>query len=257
MMYDGSSMIISNGRILSQGSQFSLKPVEITTATIDIEEVRSFRSSISRNVQAAAQPDYPRVDCDLRLSRSADEIFMSKKFHVSKEMQPYVPHPMEEIWLAEAVYLWQYLTKTNAGGYFLALSGGLDSCTVAVFVYGMAKVVLKSIAAGEESTLADLRRLTGDKTFKPTKPQEIVNRLLHTAYMGTVNSSTETRSRAKRLAEKIGAYHSDLTIDVVVNAHEELIQQGLHFKPKYTVEGGSKAESLAKQNIQARNRMVG
>lgn len=50
MMFDGSSMIVANGKVLEQGSQFSLKDVEVTTATFDIEEVRSFRSSISRNV---------------------------------------------------------------------------------------------------------------------------------------------------------------------------------------------------------------
>jgi NAD+ synthase (glutamine-hydrolysing) len=47
IMYDGSSMILCNGRVFSQGSQFSLRPVELTTAIIDIEEVRSHRSSIS------------------------------------------------------------------------------------------------------------------------------------------------------------------------------------------------------------------
>jgi hypothetical protein len=52
MMFDGSSMIITNGKVLEQGAQFSLKDVEVTTATFDIEEVRSFRSSISRNVSS-------------------------------------------------------------------------------------------------------------------------------------------------------------------------------------------------------------
>ena len=54
MMFDGSSMIVANGKVLEQGSQFSLKDVEVTTATFDIEEVRSFRSSISRNVGCSA-----------------------------------------------------------------------------------------------------------------------------------------------------------------------------------------------------------
>jgi Carbon-nitrogen hydrolase len=53
MMFDGSSMIVANGKVLEQGSQFSLKDVEVTTATFDIEEVRSFRSSISRNVSCS------------------------------------------------------------------------------------------------------------------------------------------------------------------------------------------------------------
>jgi NAD+ synthase (glutamine-hydrolysing) len=163
---------------------------------------------------------------------------------------------MEEIAMAEAVFLWQYLTRTNSPGYFLALSGGLDSSTVALFVYSMARVVLTSIRAGETTTLDDLRRITGDKTFTPTSPEEIVSRLFVTCYMGTVNSGQETRTRAKQLSRRLGATHKDTDIDEAVQAHGRYIEKTLGFKPRYLTEGGSAAESLALQNIQARNRMV-
>lgn len=256
MLHDGSSMVIQNGEVLAQGSQFSLLPVEVITATVDIEKVRSFRSSISRNVQAARQPEYPRVECDIRLSRPTEEIWLSGQAEISRPIELKILGRMEEIHMATAVYLWQYLTRTNSPGFFLALSGGLDSSSVTLFVYGMAKLVLLSINAGEETTLQDLRRVTGDKNFTPVTPQDIVSRLLHTCYMGTVNSSEETQSRATRLAKMVGAYHSNITIDETVTAHEAMVQQALSFKPKYQVEGGSIAENLAKQNIQARSRMV-
>lgn len=256
MLHDGSSMVIQNGEVLAQGSQFSLAPVEVTIATVDIEKVRTYRSSISRNVQAAQQPDFPRVECDLVLSRPIEEIWLSNQPEISPPIELRILDPMEEIHAATAVYLWQYLTRTNLAGFFLALSGGLDSSTVALFVYGMARLVLLSIGRGEETTLRDLRRVTGDENFTPTTPQDIVSRLLHTCYMGTVNSSEETQGRAKRLAGMIGAYHSNITIDETVAAHETMVEKALNFKPKYEVEGGSSAENLAKQNIQARNRMV-
>jgi NAD+ synthase (glutamine-hydrolysing) len=255
IMYDASSMVLLNGKVMAQGAQFTLKPVDVITATIDIEEVRSFRSSISRNIQAAAQPDFPRIECDIRLSRTADEIHFSD-LKPAREIDLKFLDPMEEMYMAEAVFLWQYLTRANAAGYFLALSGGLDSCTVSVFVYGMARLVLKSIEAGEQTTLDDLRRVTGDKEFLPKRPQEIVNRLLHTCFMGTKHSSTDTRSRAKRLTQDIGAYHSDASIDETINAVESTVEKILDFKPQFAVDGGSDSENLAKQNIQARNRMV-
>ncbi|TQN70155.1 Glutamine-dependent NAD(+) synthetase [Colletotrichum shisoi] len=256
MLFDGSSMVLANGKVLAQSSQFSLKPVEVIIATVSVEEVRSYRSSISRNFQAAAQPDFPRVECDLRLTRPADEVYLSDHLRIAKEVDLKILDPMEEIATAQAVFLWQYLCRTNSPGYFLALSGGLDSSTVALFVYSMAKLVLQSIDAGEMSTLDDLRRVTGDKTFMPETPQEIVSRLLHTCYMGTVNSGDDTRSRASRLAAELGAYHSDISIDEAVQAHEAIIEKTLNFKPRYGVEGGSPAENLARQNIQARNRLV-
>lgn len=257
MMFDGSSMVLANGKVLAQGSQFSLSPVEVTTATLSIEEVRSYRSSISRNLQGAAQEDFPRVDCDLRLCRSADEIYFSGKLHIAKEIELHILDPMEEIANAQAVFLWQYLTRTNSPGYFLALSGGLDSSTVALFVYSMARMALQAIKSGEKTVLDDLRRVTSEPDFMPTKPEEIVGRLFHTCYMGTVNSGDETRTRAKRLSERLGGYHSDIKIDEAVTAHENIIAQTLDgFRPKYAIEGGSAAENLARQNIQARNRLV-
>lgn len=238
-------MVLANGKVLAQSSQFSLKPVEVITATVSVEEVRSYRSSISRNFQAAAQPDFPRVDCDLRLTRPVDEIYLSDHLRITNEIQLKILDPMEEIALAQAVFLWQYLCRTNSPGYFLALSGGLDSSTVALFVYSMAKLVIQSIESGEMSTLDDLRRVTGDKTFMPETPREIVSRLLHTCYMGTVNSGDDTRSRARRLAEQLGAYHSDISIDEAVLAHEAIIQKTLNFTPRYGVEGGSPAENVS------------
>ncbi|KAI1611005.1 glutamine-dependent NAD(+) synthetase [Exophiala viscosa] len=256
MMFDGSSMILCNGKVMQQSSQFSLAPVEVITATIDIEEVRSYRSSISRNVQAAAQPEYPRIECDLCLSSPADEVLLSNTLKLSRPISLTILDPMEEIFRAEAAFLWQYLTRASAAGYFLALSGGLDSATVTLFVFGMAKVVLQFINEGDENTLADLRRITGEPDLTVKTPQDIVKRLLHTCYMGTQHSGSHTRSRAKRLAEHVGAFHSDLGIDDTITAHEGIVEQALNFKPRFKVEGGSWAENLAKQNIQARNRMV-
>ncbi|TRX97566.1 hypothetical protein FHL15_001321 [Xylaria flabelliformis] len=251
MMFDGSSMILLNGKVLEQGNQFSLEPVEVITATINLEEIRSFRSSISRNVQAAAQADYPRVEFDIRLSCSAEDIYLSNFLQFSSEKDLHILDPMPEIWMSTSVYLWQYLVRTSSAGFFLSLSGGLDSSTVALFVYGMAKVVLSSIESGSKSTLADLRRVTGLKDLVPTTPEEIVNLLLTTCYMGTVNSSEETRTR-----KKIGAYHMSIQIDTAVQANLSIIKDALHFEPRYTVEGGTQAENLALQNIQARSRLV-
>ncbi|KAL2104616.1 hypothetical protein VUR80DRAFT_10110 [Thermomyces stellatus] len=256
MMFDGSSMILCNGKVLEQGSQFSLDPIEVITATVDIEEVRSFRSSISRNVQAASQPDYPRVEFDIRLSRPVEEILSSGTIKISQKKELEILDPMSEIWMSTSVYLWQYLVRTNAAGFFLSLSGGLDSSTVLLFVYGMAKLVLKSIESGQKTTLDDLRRVTGIKDFSPKKPEEILWVLLTTCYMGTVNSSDETRSRAKRLAEKLGSFHYDTSIDEAVSASLSIVKSTLNFTPKYMIEGGTHAENLALQNIQARNRMV-
>lgn len=61
----------------------------------------------------------------------------------------------------------------------------------------------------DEKVIADARRIAGeadDSTWVPTDPRDIANKIFHTCYMGTENSSSDTRKRAKDLAEAIGRY---------------------------------------------------
>lgn len=212
MLYDGSSMIIQNGEVLAQSSQFSLLPVEVIVATVDLGRVRSYRTSASRNVQAAKQPEYPRVQCDITLSRPSAEVFLSDKV-ITPEIPIKLLDNMSEIHLATSVFLWQYLIRSSSAGFFLALSGGLDSSTVALFVFGMAKTVLKSIQNGEQTTLQDLRKAVGIKDYTPRSAEEIVSKLLHTCFMGTVNSSEETRSSMYITRHLVTVVTCDLNAD--------------------------------------------
>jgi NAD+ synthase (glutamine-hydrolysing) len=61
-------MIAINGRIVAQGSQFSLNDVEVITATIDIEDVRAHRAKSSRSMQAARSETYHRIEVPFALT---------------------------------------------------------------------------------------------------------------------------------------------------------------------------------------------
>lgn len=59
----------------------------------------------------------------------------------------------------------------------------------------------------DELVITDARRIAGepeDSSYIPTDAREFCNRIFHTCYMGTENSSVDTRRRAKELAEAIG-----------------------------------------------------
>ena len=43
LYYDGRACIAINGHIIAQGSQFSLEDVEVLAATVDLEDVRTYR----------------------------------------------------------------------------------------------------------------------------------------------------------------------------------------------------------------------
>jgi NAD+ synthase (glutamine-hydrolysing) len=74
--------------------------------------------------------------------------------------------------------------------------------------------------------------------------------------MGTRNSSRATRRRAKAAAAQIGAYHLNVNIDTLVTAMIKLFVRITQRSPQFKVAGGSHAENVALQNIQARLRMV-
>ena len=85
---------------------------------------------------------------------------------------------------------------------------------------------------------------------------ELTYQLLHTVYMGTVNSSLNTLDRAKRLADAVHCYHSNMVIDDIVAAVLSVFTRLTGRTPHFTCKGGTMAEDLALQNIQARIRMV-
>ena len=68
--------------------------------------------------------------------------------------------------------------------------------------------------------------------------------------MGTENSSSETRKRAKQLSQTIGSYHIDLNMDTLVASVQSLFSLVTGKTPRFKVYGGSQAENLALQNIQ-------
>ncbi|KAH8685499.1 glutamine-dependent NAD(+) synthetase-like protein [Tricladium varicosporioides] len=259
LYYDGCAMIIINGDIVAQGSQFSLADVEVVTATVDLEDVRSYRFSKSRAMQATTQPSYERIEANMSLSSEAENF--DPLIRPSPVLEARYHTPEEEIALGPACWLWDYLRRSRQAGFFIPLSGGIDSCATSVIVHSMCRLVYHDVTVKQDpQVLKDLLQIAGEPAnsdWRPSSPQDITSRMFHSAYMGMAkNSSPDTRKRAKDLAKDIGSYHLDFDIDTVVNAIVTLFTTVTKFTPAYKMYGGSIASNLALQNIQARTRMV-
>ncbi|EEB95073.1 hypothetical protein MPER_06014 [Moniliophthora perniciosa FA553] len=174
-------------------------------------------------------------------------------FLATKTLDVRYHRPEEEIALGPACWLWDYLRRSRTQGYFLPLSGGIDSCATAAIVYSMCRLVAEAARRADKQVIADARRIVGepeDSGYIPSDPRELCSRIFHTCYMGTENSSAETRNRARQLSESIGSYHIDLNMDTVVTAVRNLFAFVTGVKPQFRSHGGSNAENLALQNIQ-------
>lgn len=253
LYYDGCAMIVCNGQILAQGSQFSLKDVEVLSATIDLEDIRAYKSLISHGLQSRLSPVYERVHVNVELSPDSLNFDMDLEPSEPKSCRFHLPQ--EEIALGPACWLWDYLRRSNGSGFFLPLSGGIDSCATAVIVNSMCRMVISEIQEGNTQVLEDVKKILKDDNV-PQTSDELARRIFHTCYMGTTNSSMETRQRALKLSSDIGSYHIDMNIDTVVTSLVSLFEVTTGKKPIYKIFGGSQIENLALQNIQARLRMV-
>lgn len=256
LYYDGCALIVMNGEVLAQGAQFSLDDVEVLTATIDLEDVRAYRSLISYGLQSTTSEPYQRIHVPIELSPS--EMQFDPLIIPSKPREIRYHTPEEEISLGPACWLWDYVRRCNGGGFFLPLSGGIDSCATAVIVHSMCRLVAEAVKNGNEQVIKDARKVANvqDPEWKPLDPVDFANRIFHTAYLGTKNSSSETRDRAAELASKIGSYHTGLNMDSLVSAVISVFEIATGKKPIFKIFGGSQIENLALQNIQARLRMV-
>uniref|UniRef100_A0A8C0XWI1 Glutamine-dependent NAD(+) synthetase n=1 Tax=Castor canadensis TaxID=51338 RepID=A0A8C0XWI1_CASCN len=252
LYYDGCAMIAMNGSIFAQGAQFSLEDVEVLTATLDLEDVRSYRAEISsRNLAASRVSPYPRIKVDFALSCGEDLLEL-----VSEPVQWRYHTPEEEISLGPACWLWDFLRRSHQAGFFLPLSGGVDSAATACIVYSMCWQVCEAVTSGNQEVLADVQAIVDQSSYIPQDPRELCGRLLTTCYMASENSSQETCSRARELAQQIGSYHIDLSIDTAVKAVVGIFSLVTGKSPLFAVHGGSSRENLALQNVQARIRMV-
>lgn len=253
LYYDGCCCVVVNGDVVAQGSQFSLKDVEVVVAHVDLDAVGSLRlSSSCLQEQASNKTAVPYIVAPYKLCQS-----FHLKEAISYPLKIRYHESEEEIAFGPACWLWDYLRRSGASGFLLPLSGGADSSSVAAIVGCMCQLVVSEIHKGNEQVKSDAIRIGHylDGKF-PTDSKDFAKRIFYTVFMGTENSSEATRSRAKELADEIGSWHLDVCIDGVISALLTLFQTLTGKRPRYKVDGGSNAENLGLQNIQARIRMV-
>lgn len=158
--------------------------------------------------------------------------------------------------MGPACWLWDYLRRSGQGGFFLPLSGGVDSASTACIVFSMCHLIINAVSRGDTTVLYDIRRILCEPEYTPQDPKELCGRLFVTCYMGTENSSVETRKRAADLASQIGSFHTNINIDTAVSAVLGIFTSLTSLVPQFRSRGGCARQNLALQNVQARLRMV-
>lgn len=171
------------------------------------------------------------------------QVFAFELENKVQEIAPIEPKEWEFV-QASALALFDYLRKSRSKGFVLSLSGGADSSTIAVLVAEMVRRGINEL--GLEGFVEKLGVPFSPKTENPEK--ELVGELLTTAYQRTANSSTDTFTSAKNLAESLGAKFYSWTIDEEVGSYTKKIETVLGRKLTW------EQDDITLQNIQARSR---
>ena len=121
----------------------------------------------SRALQSSTQKTFPRVYVDIDICRTPKIIYQEESIKEMTRNLNLLPTAMEEIAQAPALWMWDYLRRSGARGFFLPLSGGADSAAVSAIVASMARIILNSIQNGDLKTLNDLRKIIKNDHFVP------------------------------------------------------------------------------------------
>ncbi|OKL39389.1 NAD(+) synthase [Pontibacter flavimaris] len=213
MIYDGEVLIAQNGKLIRRNDLLCFKDVDLEIA----------------------------------------EVCFSDKPAITEVIE-YLP-PIDEnkeLIAALSLALFDYMRKSRSRGFVLSLSGGADSSLCAVAVAEMVRRGVESI--GLEAFVEKALLFSGeDKARFRQLPQEearkaIVGKLLTCAYQGTINSSDDTYTSAKELADSIGATFYNWTIDEEVQGYTSKVEQALGRPLTW------QQDDVTLQNIQARVR---
>ncbi|KAI4839495.1 glutamine-dependent NAD synthetase [Plasmodium brasilianum] len=178
----------------------------------------------------------------------------------------------EELSFNCALFLWYILHLTNAKGFILALSGGIDSSFCACMVHILSIMIEIRLKEGssirDSGSGSDNRNdldIQNEELFtKKTKNllidkacrRDICNKLLNTLSLPSKYSSENTKFFAEQLSKSINSYHNVYCIDNMYTFLKNVGEDFLKKDMKYKSEGGSNYEDVCLQNIQSRSRLL-
>jgi NAD+ synthase (glutamine-hydrolysing) len=260
LVFDGNSMIYKNGKLLATGDHLTHAEVEVVTASVNLDDVRAYRSAIvSRGIQADRRDKkIPRVMVEDYVPGFRLTCCNTKSYEETRAIILPTFAEEEEMGMGLSRYMWDYLCRSTAGGFFLPLSGGVDSGSTSLFVYYMCNRIVEIVNAPlneADENYADKLRLwkfvntslnnvvlgkfnqrPGYKGFTITEPykvkqespkmttRKLMNILLHTCNMPTNNNTAEIRKQASDLAEGLGCYHLTTPINDAFVAAKNMVK---------------------------------
>ena len=227
VIFDGDAYIVHNGKMLAQNSRFSFQDHQLIISHLDLAPLHSNESDVV--VANLAQPEKKLL---IPQTNPVDAWEISD-FRREEEFERCI-----------RLGLWDYMRKSYSRGFVVSLSGGADSSAIVSLCHLALKAAEKELGfAGIQKRLDYIPWMSEIKDLA-----SLQKRLLTTLYQGTMNSSEQTRSSAKVLADGIGSTHYELDIDDLVSDYRHVIEKAIGRSLTW------EQDDITLQNVQARVR---
>ncbi|MEL6545112.1 MAG: NAD(+) synthase, partial [Myxococcota bacterium] len=237
MIYDGGTVIASEGRLVAQGQRFSYADYTLTDAVVDVDTNRMLRAQYGSH-----RPNSTNDSLRIEVHHPIGDAHPVGPTHELPSWEHSAQLENEEFLRAVSLGLFDYLRKSRSRGFVLSLSGGADSSTCAILVRAL--IDLSVAELGFEKAKNKL----GMAAHDATTPGELCHSLLTCVYQSTRNSGDVTRSAAETLAQAIGARYHEVDVDSIVQSYRSLAEGALGRALDW------ESDDIALQNIQSRVR---
>jgi NAD+ synthase (glutamine-hydrolysing) len=245
-VYDGGVIVASAGRMVAAGRRFSFADAALTTAVVDLDELRLAQSRLG--VEPVADADEgdrvavafvpPRIDAG-RPSPPTDDRDAWEHGERVKE---------EEFARAVALGLFDYMRKSRSRGFVVSASGGADSSAVACLVAIALELAIRELGPAAAAARAGLAPPSADAADPVSA---LVAAALTCVYQSTANSGPVTRRAAAGLAAALGAVFHEFDVESLVRGYEAIVSRAIGRPLSW------ERDDIALQNIQARVRSPG
>ena len=242
MIFDGGALIACDGELLAEGPRFSFAEMSLTTAAVDIDDIRR------RQVRSGSfLPDFEPHPGE-RIVAEGFRFPEWKKHQENPELPWQVSDHVKEEEFAHSVSLalFDYMRKSRTRGFVVSLSGGADSAAVTCLVALMWRLAVRELGLPALKQRLPFLDWTGVATV-----EDLIRQTLLCVYQSTRNSSSQTRDSAAQVAAGAAAEFLELDVDELVQLYIGRIEGAIGRQLSW------QQDDVALQNIQARVRAPG
>ncbi len=247
MIFDGGALIAADGAMLAEGPRLSFAEMSLTTAAVDVDDIRLRQVRIG-----SFEPDFEPHPGERIVAEGFRFPLLESPAPAGEPADPPLPWSIsaadkeEELAHALPLALFDYLRKSRSRGFVVSLSGGADSAMVTCLVSMMWRL------AAQELGLEELRRRLAFLDWRGIETvDDLIKSTLLCVYQATRNSSQTTHDSAAQVAAGAGAEFLSIDVDELVQLYVGRIEGAIGRQLDW------QKDDLALQNIQARVRAPG